>query len=265
MAKNVNNLVSYMNSKKEPTKREISRKMDVYRKRLRRARTKMEKRISSGEFKTKEEVKAAEKYIGKIEKAIETSYAIKKGYRYSLEHYEETTNVVRYRVSNEIYASIDKKNEDTSKTQANARGEIDARKNLEINDVIKDANLQMRKNLQFQRELAQARIEGGISELSSLEVSAFYRATQSIWEGENLINRNVAIMKYFNVDSLEEAFKIVLNDEEVKEDIERIKKLSGNVDNTKEKMGGKDKDEEDWKYDNRIIGIISSRTFTKRR
>lgn len=252
-----------MNSKKQPSKREISRKMDVYRKRLRRAESKMEKRIKSGEFKG-DELKKAKEYKEKISKAIEGSYATKKGYKRSLHHYEEVTQTVSYTSRNEFYKQVDKRNEDTVQAHDQAREQIDANRKLNINKVMEDANVQVRKNLQFQREMAQARLEDGVSQLSNLDVSAFYRATQSIWEGEDLLHRNVAIMKYFNVTSLEEAYNKVLNDKKVKEYIKELKELSSDVDDTEKKMGGKDKDEEDWKYDNRIVGVISKRTFTRR-
>lgn len=47
--------------------------------------------------------------------------------------------------------------------------------------------------------------------MTSTQVSIFYKSTQNVWEGKPG-NRNKAIMDYFGVDSLEEAFNMVMND-----------------------------------------------------
>lgn len=48
------------------------------------------------------------------------------------------------------------------------------------------------------------------SVLTEAQAKIFYRATQGIWQGK-VGNRNRMIMKYFDVDTLEQAWDIVLN------------------------------------------------------
>lgn len=67
-------------------------------------------------------------------------------------------------------------------------------------------------NRVFQRELANA-MQGKPSALgknAQQKVQIFYRATQNIWQGKPLAQRNEAILKYFNTDSLYNAFLRVM-------------------------------------------------------
>jgi len=247
MPKKVSDLSNSMNSNKQPDKKLTGREMDKYRKRLKRADIALGKRISSGEFKGNK-LEAAKEYQSKLKRAISESYKTKEGYKQDRDFYSDLSETVSFRARDEIYVQVDKRNEDTVHALDQSREQLDFK-------------TQMRKNKQFERELAQSRIKGGVSSISALETTVFYRATQSIWENEKVTNRNAAIMKYFGTSSLEDAFNKVLNNEEVRKEMQRIKELSSKADDTKTVMGGKDKDEEDWKYDNSIIGTLSSRFF----
>lgn len=81
----------------------------------------------------------------------------------------------------------------------------------------------MRKNKIFQRDINQATV-GGVSTKSKAEAKIFYSATKEIWNGLPISERNQALLDYFNVETISEAWDIVMQDENVKKALEQAKK-----------------------------------------
>lgn len=73
-----------------------------------------------------------------------------------------------------------------------------------------------RKNELFKREINQAS-SGGVSSLTKEETKIFYAATQKIWQGKPQGKWNEAIMDYFGVATLEEAWDKVFENERVQQ------------------------------------------------
>lgn len=83
-----------------------------------------------------------------------------------------------------------------------------------------------RKNIMFQREinLASSVKMYGPPKISKEKVKIFYAATQNIWQGKPQGQWNKAIMEYYGVTSLEDAWDLVFEDEDVKKALERAEK-----------------------------------------
>ena len=79
-----------------------------------------------------------------------------------------------------------------------------------------------RKNLITQREINQAS-SGGISKYSKEETKIFYAATKRAWEGKPQGTWNEAIMKYYGVETLEEAWNLIFENEDVKRALQKAK------------------------------------------
>lgn len=79
-----------------------------------------------------------------------------------------------------------------------------------------------RKNTLFERDLSLSRnteVEG--TRFEPYEVNIFYTATKQFWEGKPQSARNKAIMDALKVETLEEAWNIVFENEAVKEALRR--------------------------------------------
>lgn len=85
-----------------------------------------------------------------------------------------------------------------------------------------------RKNEMFTRDINQASI-GGVSTKSKEEVKIFYGATKNVWGGMDITKRHQAIMDYFGVDTLEEAWDIVFSNPDVQKALEKAKKAQQKI------------------------------------
>ena len=74
----------------------------------------------------------------------------------------------------------------------------------------------------FKREINQASV-GGVSKFSKEETKIFYAATQKIWQGKSIEQRNRLIKEHFGVDTLEEAWNKVFALPEVQKALEQAK------------------------------------------
>lgn len=87
---------------------------------------------------------------------------------------------------------------------------------------------ELRKEKMFERDLAQARVEG-VSTKEDYEVSTFYAATENIWRGSNPTERNIKLKEAFGVSSISEVWDIVMKDENVKEALKKAEKAREKV------------------------------------
>ena len=93
----------------------------------------------------------------------------------------------------------------------------------------------VRRNIIFRDKLNRATRSSdsdaaNFSEISKAEAKLFYRYTQKIWEGQpSYKDRNQLIMEYYGTQSLEEAFKIVMETPEVKEALKKAGEPLENV------------------------------------
>lgn len=58
----------------------------------------------------------------------------------------------------------------------------------------------------------------------AVKVELFWKATRTIWKGEKSANREQAILTYYGVDTLEEAYEKVMSDESVAASLDKIRK-----------------------------------------
>lgn len=83
------------------------------------------------------------------------------------------------------------------------------------------------RNFAFREQIRWASSENmrALSTLEKEEVKAFYRVTENIWKDLPYNMREKAILKYYDTNSLQEAFEKALSDPKVKEIVEREIKL----------------------------------------
>lgn len=74
----------------------------------------------------------------------------------------------------------------------------------------------------MKREINQASV-GGVSKFSKEETKIFYAATQKIWQGKSIEQRNRLIKEHFGVDTLEEAWNEVFALPEVQKALKQAK------------------------------------------
>lgn len=79
-----------------------------------------------------------------------------------------------------------------------------------------------RKNDMMRYEINQAS-SGGTSKYSKEETKIFYAATKRAWEGKPQGTWNEAIIEYYGVDTLEEAWDLVFNTDEAKKALQKAK------------------------------------------
>ena len=95
----------------------------------------------------------------------------------------------------------------------------------------------LRKNKIFTRDINQASL-GGVSTKTKEEVKVFYAATKDIWDGKDITERHNEILKYFGVETIAEAWDIVMQDENVKKALDAAKKAQEKVKNDKDISDG---------------------------
>ena len=81
-------------------------------------------------------------------------------------------------------------------------------------DYTDDEKVNERKNAMFQREINLASRGSFISELSKSDVKIFYTMTSDLWNGKS--DRNQAIIEALGVNTLEEAYDLIMGTEEAK-------------------------------------------------
>lgn len=156
------------------------------RRHARRALEKAQKRVNAG-------TEAGQKYIANLQQVIKASYAETKGakrgqYKFDKEKLKETlTTVARVATQTEV----------------------------------RERN--KRKNIIFKEEINKTR-RGAESRFGKEEVNIFYTATREYWEGRPPGKRNEAILRGLKVDTLEEAWNIIFEDENVKEALKRARR-----------------------------------------
>ena len=79
-----------------------------------------------------------------------------------------------------------------------------------------------RKNESMRFEINQAS-SGGVSKFSKEETKIFYAATKRAWEGKPHGKWNEAIIEYYGVDTLEEAWDLVFNTDEAKKALQQAR------------------------------------------
>lgn len=149
------------------------RKSDELYNERRRAK-RLAARIERQQFQTKRERIAAESYVANLRKQIEQTY-ISRGVEFK-----------------------------TAEKAARSLG-VQTRRDL--------ATAEQRANEIFAREVrvASTGAASSLGERGQQYVKIFYAATQSIWEGQPLENRNKSIMAALGTGSLQEAFMEVLS------------------------------------------------------
>lgn len=116
-----------------------------------------------------------------------------------------------------------------------------------------------RANVMFSRQLNLSRIGGEsvLGENAKVKTDVFYAATRQFWRGRDPKKRNELIMKGLGVSSLEEAFNIVLtqNEKALKEHI-KTSTVRGRSDKNSEFSGEVGEDSE-MKYDSRWVAFLN--------
>ena len=82
----------------------------------------------------------------------------------------------------------------------------------------------LRKEKIMERNIAQASLNNGVSKYSKEEVKIFYGATQKLWEGKPIEERNKVIKEKLGVETLEEAWEKVFANESVKQALDEAKR-----------------------------------------
>lgn len=162
-----------------------SQKADKARRSFRNSLKNVERDIASGNL-TQEQLQNANRIKESLETNIQQSYATKAG-----EYLVEPDRMLK---SAETAKELIKNNYDNTKNN--------------------------RKNQLFQRDINQASV-GGVSTKSKEEVKIFYAMTQEFWEGHDISVRNKLIMSSLGVNTLEEAWDIVMNNKDAKTALEK--------------------------------------------
>lgn len=68
-----------------------------------------------------------------------------------------------------------------------------------------------RRNKIFSTKLNLAAQDKGTGDLTKERVSLFYRATMDLWQGKKLKDRNAAIIQGLGVDTIEEAYNLIMS------------------------------------------------------
>lgn len=111
----------------------------------------------------------------------------------------------------------------------------DALRSLQLNKVKAQREL-AKQNIDFASEMNKAR-RGETSILQSKgkeRVQLFYKATQPLWEGVPMAERNSAIMRALGVNTISKAFTKVMNQKEVRRTWQQINSSGGVVADTDE-------------------------------
>lgn len=103
-----------------------------------------------------------------------------------------------------------------------------------IFNVISERTSDIRKTAIQQEKINLAKEFSTLGKQSESKASLFYMATQRLWEGYPAAERNKIIIKKLGVTNLEEAYKIVMNREDVKKALKDIQKFNKKNKSTKE-------------------------------
>lgn len=147
--------------------------------------------VARGELSASE-MKSAEQFIESLHQSIQDTYAIKSGERRG----EYTTSL-----------EVLQRRSDFAKEMIDSGFKEDS----------------LRKNEMFKRDINQASV-GGVSSLSREETKVFYTMTKDLWEGVDPSKRNEAIMEALGVETLEEAWRIVMNDPDAIQAVKEARK-----------------------------------------
>ena len=161
--------------------------------------------ISEGELSNSEK-RSAEQFLESLHQSLNETYAEKSGARKG----EYLTSLDRLKRRHEYAKEV-------------------------IDSGFKVENL--RKNEIFTRDINQASI-GGVSTKSKEEVKIFYAATKNAWAGLDITKRHQAIMDYFGVDTLEEAWEKVFENPDVQKALEKAKKAQNKIESEQDIIDG---------------------------
>ena len=173
-------------SQKQPRAKKKSDEIYNARRRAKRALAKVQEKQQANP------TEAGQRTISQMQQLIESSYAETKGkkrgqYKFESERLESSLNIAA---------------KSATRKERRERNE--------------------RKNAIFERDLRLSRnpeVEG--TKFEPYEVNIFYTATKQFWEGKPPGARNKAIMNAIKVDTLEEAWNIVFENEAVQEALRR--------------------------------------------
>ena len=101
-----------------------------------------------------------------------------------------------------------------------------------------------RKNDMMRYEINQAS-SGGTSRYSKEETKIFYAATKRAWEGKPQGTWNEAIMEYYGVDTLEEAWDLVFNTDEAKKALQKARQNQQPISSESDLQDGSADEKED--------------------
>ena len=108
----------------------------------------------------------------------------------------------------------------------------------------KDRASIVRKNDMMRYEINQAS-SGGTSKYSKEETKIFYAATKRAWEGKPQGTWNEAIMEYYGVDTLEEAWDLVFNTDEAKKALQKARQNQQPISSESDLQDGSTDEKED--------------------
>lgn len=179
---------------RDPNKRAFSREVDKERKRARRAIERLEKQIAATSNKGIR--RKARAQIADLQQDIANLSAKGKAKTYA-EQAQESLSALRSK-------------------------RVSSQKEL------------LQQKIDFQAEMNAAR-RGDISMFSSKgreRVQLFYKATQPLWEGKPMAERNAAIIQALGVSSLSQAFIKVMNQKEVQHTWQQLNSSGGVIEDT---------------------------------
>ena len=101
-----------------------------------------------------------------------------------------------------------------------------------------------RKNDMMRYEINQAS-SGGTSKYSKEETKIFYAATKRAWEGKPQGTWNEAIMEYYGVDTLEEAWDLVFSTDEAKKALQKARQNQQPISSESDLQDGSTDEKED--------------------
>lgn len=192
-------------------------KRSEQRKKITRRINRLKNDVASGKISGAANVSNANNLISSLERMKQDTYINRQTgeYKYSQKRIESTIKNV-------------------SQKRAEIEFDVEQRKNIGKEDLLtfkqykSDEMTRFRRNEIFQQKLNAASRNaeeiGIISDISKSEAKIFYAATMDAWQGKSAKYRNQYIMEYLGVQSLEEAFDIVMSSKEAQEALRRAGK-----------------------------------------
>lgn len=190
-------------SSKQPRAKTKSDEIYNARRRAKRALEKAKQRVGA-------ETAAGQRYIASLQAAINASYAETKGAKRGQYKFEPTQL------------------EKTLTTIASVATQPEQKKRAQ------------RKNEIFKRDLRLSAKEAEGAKYSKAEVKIFYTATRGFWEGKPPKERNRAILEELGVRTLEEAWQIIFENEDVQEALKRAQQAQTEATSDKEMADGQE-------------------------